>query len=114
MPRDIEAYLSDMLDAAEFLVQFVQGRTLDDMLEDRGFRLAIERSLENIGEALFQLRRINESVAMKIAECDRIIALRHVLVHGYDQVKPAVLWNIIEVKLPTLIEDVRRAMGGSA
>jgi len=70
------------------------------MKTDRAFCLAIERALQNIGEALLQLRRLDETLARSIPECDRIIGLRHVLVHGYDQVQPAVLWNIVELKLP--------------
>jgi len=111
MPRDPRAYLADMLDAAEFLVQFIHGRSLAEMTSDRGFCLAIERALQNIGEALFQLHRIEPAMAQRITECDRIIGLRHVLVHGYDQVRPTVLWNIIELKLPILIRDVRRELG---
>lgn len=107
MRRDARAYLLDMQQTAELLMRLVSNRTLREMEADWAFRWAIERGLQNIGEAVFQLRRLDEELVRSISEHERIIGLRHVLVHAYDEVKPAVLWNIIESKLPLLIEEVR-------
>ncbi len=55
MPRDPEKYLFDMLDSCRFLLRFTAGRTLDEYTRDRGFRSAVDRELQIIGEALIQL-----------------------------------------------------------
>ena len=55
-PKDM-AYLWDMLDAARAIMQFIQGRSLEDLLADRMLRSAVERNLEIIGEAA---RRVSE------------------------------------------------------
>jgi len=34
------------------------------------------------------------------------IGLRNVIVHNYDRVDPAALWEIIDTTLPALLDDV--------
>jgi uncharacterized protein with HEPN domain len=102
MSHDPEKYLYDMLSSCRFLLEFTQGRTVKDYKKERAFRSAIERELQIIGEALLQLDHAFPQVAEKIAEHRNIIGFRHVLVHGYDNLDPATVWNVIEVKLPAL------------
>ena len=107
MPRDARAYLLDMRETATLLVQLVSNRTLQDMSDDQAFRWAVERAMQNIGEAVFQLKHLDENLVQSISEHERIIGLRHILVHAYDEVNPAVLWNIIETKLPLMVDEVQ-------
>lgn len=74
MRRESEKYLRDALDCAEFLRQFVDGRSIEDLRDDRAFRSAIERELTIIGEAFFQLRNSDAEEAERIPEVHRIIA----------------------------------------
>ena len=106
MPREPEKYLFDMKDAAAFLLAFVRGRSLDDLRSDRAFRSAVERELQIIGEALFQLDKIAPDLAARISEHRRIIHFRHVLVHGYDQVDAAIVWVVLTNKLPTIHQEL--------
>jgi uncharacterized protein with HEPN domain len=106
MPRDPEKYLLDIREAADFLLGFVSGRVLEDYIRDRGFRSAIERELQIIGEALLQLERLAADVARRISEYRRIIGFRHVLVHGYHDLDPEIVWFIVHEKLPTLRAEV--------
>ena len=50
-PKDDRAYLWDMLTAAQAVMAFVQGKTLDDYLDDLMLRSAVERQVEILGEA---------------------------------------------------------------
>jgi len=102
MSHDPEKYLYDMLSSSRFLLEFTRGRTVEDYKNERAFRSAIERELQIIGEALLQLDHTFPQIAEKIAEHRNIIGFRHVLVHGYDTLDPATVWNVIEVKLPLL------------
>ena len=102
MTHDPKKYLVDMLDACRFLIDATAGKSMDDYNNDRVFRGAVERELQNIGEALRQLASRAPSVAEKITEHQRIIRLRHALVHGYDSVRPDLVWDVIESKLPVL------------
>jgi uncharacterized protein with HEPN domain len=91
MPRNPRKYLFDMLDSRRFLRGFIQERALDDLRLDRGFRSAVERELQIIGEACFMLERVNPEICGQISEYKRIIRFRHVLVHGYDVVSPDIM-----------------------
>lgn len=111
MQRDPERYLYDILSSCEFLIEFTRERTLKDYAADRGFRSAVERELQIIGEALMQLNRVNPTLAGKISECKNIIGFRHVLVHGYASLEPATVWGIIEEKLEILRDEVKSLLG---
>lgn len=54
-----------------------------------------------------QLDRTAPEVARRIPDHRNIIGFRHVLVHGYDSLQPATVWNVIEDKLPALADEVR-------
>ena len=105
MPRDPEKYLVDILDSCDFLLQFKKGRSLSDLKDERGFRSAVERELQIIGEAMMNLEKISPEMAREISECSRIIRFRHVLVHGYDSLNPEIIWNVLDAKLQVLKKE---------
>lgn len=105
--REPQKYLYDMLSSCEFLLDFTGDRIVDDYVNDRAFRSAVERELQIIGEALIQLEKLESSVAARIPEYQNIIAFRHVLVHGYDSLDPMTVWNVIETKLTGLTEKIK-------
>lgn len=107
MTHDPKKYLADMLDACEFLLELTSGKSIEEYNKDRTFRSAVERELQKIGEALRQLQSRDPSTAAKISEHDRIIRFRHALVHGYDSVRPDLVWDVIELKLPPLREQLK-------
>ena len=54
-----------------------------------------------------QLDRIAPGRARQIREYNQIIGFRHVIVHGYDSLDPATVWDVIEAKLPVLRDELR-------
>jgi uncharacterized protein with HEPN domain len=64
--RPPEAFFADIRAFAEDIDRFIEGRTLDDFLADAQLRAAVERKLQNIGEALVQLSRLTEHHAQQI------------------------------------------------
>ena len=108
MPHhDPEKYLYDILNCGEFLLTFTQGKSIADYKNDRPFRSALERELQIIGEAMMQLDNAAPQIAEQISEHRNIIGFRHILVHGYDNLDPATVWNVVESKLSVLCEQVR-------
>ncbi|OHB55076.1 MAG: hypothetical protein A2173_07920 [Planctomycetes bacterium RBG_13_44_8b] len=105
--REPEKYLYDMLSSCEFLLDFTAGKTIDDYIKDRAFRSALERELQIIGEALIQLEDIAPEIAEQIPEYQNIIGFRHVLVHGYANLDPATVWNVVETKLESLAKKLK-------
>jgi uncharacterized protein with HEPN domain len=100
--------LYDLEQAAQRIIEFTQGRTYADYLQDAYLRSAVERQFEIIGEALTRLRRDNPLLADKIREYKKIIAFRNVLSHGYDVIQHQIVWQAVVDKIPPLLEDVLR------
>jgi len=46
-------------------------------------------------------------VAAQIPEYRNIIGFRHVLVHGYDNLHPRTVWNLVQTKLTVLAERIK-------
>lgn len=111
MQHDPEKYLYDMLSACDFLKQFTAAHTVDHYNNDRGFRSAVERELQIIGEAMLQLTKIAPELAQKITDYRNIIGFRHVLVHGYDSLNPQTVWDVIVIKLPILHTELQTLLG---
>lgn len=103
--RNPQKYLYDIMDCCEFLLKFTKDKTVKDYESDRAFRSAVERELQIIGEAINQLDNVSPKTAAKISEYRNIIGFRNILVHGYDSLNPQTVWNVIETKLETLLEQ---------
>ncbi len=101
MNRDI-VYLKDILEAAKLLRQYVKGKLYDDFIGDTYFQDAVVRRCEIIGEAA---RRISPEFKMKYSQFpwDKMIALRNVLIHEYDDYDPYTVWETIRDDVPALI-----------
>ena len=98
--------LEDIRDAAAFIREVAQGKSLADYDADRLLRQAIERNFEIIGEAIKRLAQRDAETAGRIGDYRQIIAFRNVLIHGYDLVDHALVWSAIENQIPALLRDV--------
>ena len=106
MPPDAKKFLFDIQRAYARLAKFTTGRTANDYDADDMLRAAVERQFEIIGEALTRLLKVHPEVAQRITEYRRIISFRNVLIHGYDAITNAVVWEILQQKLPILRAEV--------
>jgi len=104
-------FLRDMLDAAHTIEDHARGRSLDDYLQLRWLRDAVNWNFCVIGEALSQLRRIDELTAESITDYWKIIGLRNQLIHGYGVINHRITWDIIAVKLPVLERELKELLG---
>ena len=102
MLHDTRAYLADMLKAANLIQQFAAGKTFEQMEADDLVRSAVYYQFAIIGEALSQMKKIDEGTTDKISEAWRIIGFRNQIMHGYRVIRDAVTWQIIQDKLPIL------------
>lgn len=104
MPLDERdpAHLWDMLEAARTAVTLIEGLTVDSFLADRRQQLALERTLEIVGEAA---RRVSEGCRMEHPEIPwrQIVALRNVLAHDYGEIDERRVWQVARKEIPGLI-----------
>lgn len=110
MRREPRVLLHDVAEAIGKVRRFTGGRSIDDYRGDELLRSAVERQLAIIGEALSQLRSTDPRTTSGIRDIDRIVAFRHVLVHGYGTVDDLLVWGVIEGSLAALGDDVSAAL----
>ena len=111
MHADAEKLLWDARRAAQRALRFTQDKTFADYAADEMLRAAVERQLEIVGEALNQLRRVDEATAGRIPELRRIIGFRNVLIHGYSSVDDKIVWGVVEASLQPLIQSLDALLG---
>jgi len=105
MTEKVKKYLSDILQASELIVFFVEGiNSFDDYVTDLKTRSAVERQLAILGEALNKIRA--EEVELNITNDQKIIGFRKRLIHAYDSIDPSIVWVIVKNYLPELQKEV--------
>jgi uncharacterized protein with HEPN domain len=70
----------------------------------------VERELEIIGEALSKLLKINPGI--EISHTRQIVSLRNKVIHAYDAIDETLIWKIIMVDIPVLLQEVTELMEG--
>jgi uncharacterized protein with HEPN domain len=105
-PRDNER-LQHMLEAISNIFEFTQGLSFDDFCNNKMLRFAVVKNLEIVGEAAYLLSKDFKSQHIEV-EWDDIIAMRHVLVHGYYQIKNERIWATTLSELPLLQTQIKK------
>ncbi len=101
------AYLWDMLDAARTVEQLSSGLDFTQYSNDRRTQLAVERSLEIIGEAAGKVSALFRNAHPEIP-WRQIIGQRNVLIHEYGEVKQERIWKVVKENVPQLIELLKQ------
>jgi uncharacterized protein with HEPN domain len=102
MQHDTRAYLWDVRQAADAILEFIAGIDLKTYTETQVIHAAVERKFQIIGEALNQLSKAAPDLAASIPDLPRIVTFRNVLIHGYAVVEHPRVWRIIQESLPPL------------
>lgn len=103
--------LVDILQAAEEIQDFVCRMDFEAYQNTPVTKRAVERDFEIIGEALNRIKNTDSESLEKISEHHRIIGFRNILIHGYDLVDEAIVWQAVTNHLPTLIGEVKELLG---
>lgn len=114
MKLEIKKLIYDIDRAVGLIGQFTTGKGFEDYTADALLRSAVERQFEIVGEALNRLKRVDPQLLLRIGDHRRIIAFRNVLVHGYDVVSDAIVWDIVQNRLDLLrqqIDEIKRDAG---
>lgn len=106
MRLESKKWLNDIHDAATKVRAFTEGRRPQEYATDSMMRAAVERMFGIMGEAMNRLRRDDSETAGRITDWRQIIAFRNLLVHGYDEVDDAVVWDVIKNEVPRLLREV--------
>lgn len=95
----------DILVSINEVNEFVGTKTDFAMYEkNKMMKRAVERELEIIGEAVNRIKKSNSTIELTFAE--KIIGLRNKVAHEYDVIDDAIIWDVINLYLPGLKEEV--------
>ena len=98
--------LLDIRQALNDIGDFTRGLDLEAYSRDGKCRAAVERKFEVVGEACTRLRDRFPEVFEKVPDARQMNSFRNRLIHGYDSVDDAIVWDIIMRKLPALGRQV--------
>jgi uncharacterized protein with HEPN domain len=105
MNEKVKKYLFDALNSIESIDSFIDVKMdFISYQNDKLRRRAVERELEIIGEAINHALKIEPTLIISGAR--NIIGLRNWLIHAYDSVDDALVWNVIEKHLPNLEKEL--------
>ena len=105
-PKDNERLLH-MLEAIDNIFEFVANKTFETYRNDKILRFAVIKNLEIIGEAAYLLTTDFKN-SNDLIEWNDLIGMRHILVHGYYQIKDEIIWATIETDLTPLKTKLQR------
>ena len=94
------AHLSDMLGFVRELRGLIAGVSVNQFSGQRVLCLAVEKLFINLGEAAARVGQ--DAERFPDIPWRRIIGLRNILAHGYEQVAHVILYQTIERELPSL------------
>lgn len=112
MRLEVKKYLHDIQEAGRLTAEFTAAKGFEDYERDAMLQAAVERQFEIIGEALGRLSKLDEEAAARISGRRRIIAFRNILIHGYADVDPGLVWDVATTHLPRLLQGSGSAAGG--
>jgi uncharacterized protein with HEPN domain len=105
MSRDVRVHLLDILERCERITRYVEGLDEERWSQDERTQDAVLRNLEVIGEAVKRLPADLRRKAPDIPWQD-IAGLRDILIHEYEGVDRAIVWDIAVNEVPALHQAV--------
>lgn len=107
MKRDIGLFIEDIIEAIKNIEEFSKNLDKGKFSKDKLRHSAIVRQLEIIGEAVKNIPDAFRKKYPKIPWKD-IAGFRDILSHAYFGVNLDRVWNIIEIDLPNLKEEMSK------
>jgi uncharacterized protein with HEPN domain len=110
-------HLFDALTAARRALTFVEGFDEAGYADNVLVRSAVERQLEVLGEACRRALDEAPSLRERIPDSALAVALRNRIIHDYDRLENAIVFDTVRRDLPLMIvaiESELRALDGEA
>ncbi|MFZ4411926.1 MAG: DUF86 domain-containing protein [Bacteroidales bacterium] len=97
--------LYHIIEAIDNIFEFVEGKSFEVYKTDKILRFAVIKNLEIIGEAAYLLTKDFKTKHNNV-EWNEMIGMRHILVHGYYQIRDEIVWETLETELLPLKNKV--------
>ena len=111
--RHESLYLTDIVEAADHIAEFIAGTDFRAFQESEMLRSAVVQKLAIIGEAAARVS--NElKVSQPEVPWPQIVAFRNILVHAYFGIDWDVVWRAAKNRCPVLREQVALILAGES
>ena len=106
--RDL-AYLLDVLDSAELIVEYLGSVPLEEFSDNIQLQDSVAWRYQIIGEAT---ANISDAARQRFGDVPwaEMRAMRNLIVHRYHRIDAKVLWDTAKEDLPRLIEQLRKVV----
>jgi len=112
MKKSSDVYLLNILDAIKAIKSFISNSTETEFKESELLIAGVSYKMQIIGEAASHLpKTIQEKID---SPWGKIIGMRHVLVHGYDDVEIDILWVTVQNDLKILERQIKKYLKSKA
>ncbi len=108
--RPVELLVDDICEAIDRAEQYIKGISFDAFSKDQKTIDAVVRNLEIIGEAANRLPDEFKEKHSDI-EWNKVVGLRHRIVHEYFGIDDAIIWQILQKDLPSLRQTLSGICG---
>lgn len=98
-----------MLDYAKEAVDLLGNMTEQELQNDRTIQLALTRLIEILGEAASKVSQKTRDQYPQLP-WHQAISMRNILIHGYDVLEYAIIWDTVQNNLPPLIDELSRIL----
>jgi uncharacterized protein with HEPN domain len=106
MQHKIAKYLFDINESILSIELYLgDKRDFNDYNNNKLLRRAVERELEIIGEAINQLKKLDNLIEINYYK--QIISLRNQKIHSYDTIDNETIWGIVIKHLPILKTEIQ-------
>ena len=79
-------------------------RDFKEYQQNKMKKMAVERCLEIIGEAIN--RALKQDSSLSISNARKIIETRNFVIHAYDSIDDNIIWGIVNRHLPLLKKEI--------
>jgi uncharacterized protein with HEPN domain len=98
--------LLHIIEAIDNITEFTAGKTFEVYQQDKMLQFAVIKNLEIIGEAAYMVTDDFKSDHDSV-DWAGIVGMRHMLVHGYYQIRDEIIWETIETDILPLKEQIK-------
>ena len=107
--REEKKLLVDIIESIKSIDEHLENRrNLEEYLNNKTKRRAVEREIEIIGEAMSKLLKINPKIQISYSRI--IVNLRNKVIHSYDNVDDILIWKIINKDVPVLLTECQKLL----
>ena len=106
MSRDPCLFLEDIKDSCEKILRYSKGLTFKQFYSDEKTVDAVIRNIIIIGEAV---KKLPDDLKFRhnTIEWRKIAGMRDIVVHAYFGIDEDILWDVVQNKIPELLNDIK-------